>query len=224
MEQLQAGEWHNVPDHLMPLFLHHCMDRMCSRNGGGMEQLVPHVFADEDSFEAAVEFCQQCLAQWIDIRDKKDVSLPNPLMQLFFLLFPAGDPVPSALLLIVHPNCILFCSMCTREINSTHTQVAIAMHDEKKKVIYECLECRRPELRTCLMAGIVRDSRKGFVVDYDWKVNYVFSSSSVSGINEPIAVITFSLSSGQTCTLDLSLTEIDLLLQTLKQVQTSVQD
>jgi hypothetical protein len=74
------------------------------------------------------------------------------------------------------------------------------------------------------MDGIARNSRKGFVVDCDWKVNYVFSSSRLSGINEPIAVLTLLLSNNQTCTLDLSLNEMDLLIQTLKQAQTSVSD
>jgi hypothetical protein len=88
MEQLNPAEWYNnVPDDLLPLFLHHCMDRMCGRDGGAVKQLVPRVFPDEDKFEAVVELCQHSLMQWIDIRDKKEVSLsPNASCNDVFLV------------------------------------------------------------------------------------------------------------------------------------------
>ena len=73
MEQLPSV-WDHVPLSLLPLFVHHCVDRMCGRDGGKREDLIPKMFADEQALETATGVCQHSLMQWIDIRDKNDVS------------------------------------------------------------------------------------------------------------------------------------------------------
>ena len=102
--------------------------------------------------------------------------------------------------------------------------MTISMDEERRKVISESLECRRPELRSAVVAAIVRSSGKGFLLDYDWRINYIFSSSKMSNINESVAIFTFSLSTGETCALDLSLAEMDMLLLSLKEIQSLVTD
>lgn len=100
----------------------------------------------------------------------------------------------------------------------------IPVDEERRKVIYECLECRRPEMRSAVIADLIRNSGDGFLLHSDWRINYIFSSNKMSNINEPVAIFTFSLSNGTTCTLDLSVAEMDMLLQTLKETQTCLPD
>lgn len=87
MEQLPSV-WNRVPLPLLPLFLHQCMDRMCGRDGGRKEDLIPSVFPDEESLQTAAGICQQSLMQWIDIRDKNDVSFPAAGGSSFLFYLP----------------------------------------------------------------------------------------------------------------------------------------
>lgn len=108
--------------------------------------------------------------------------------------------------------------------NLNAIQMTVSKDEERRKVISDCLECRRPELRNALVSAIVRSSGQSFLLDCDWKVNYIFSSSKMSNINEPVAIFTFAMSHGDLCTLDLSLPDMDMLLLALKEIQTRVPD
>lgn len=98
------------------------------------------------------------------------------------------------------------------------------MSEETKKVVLECLECRRAELRSGLIAEIVRHADREFLLDFDWSLIYVLSSSKMSSMNEAVAVFSFSLAMQQTLSLELSLPEVEMLLQVLKEIQTCLAD
>lgn len=103
-------------------------------------------------------------------------------------------------------------------------QVMAAIGEERQKVLYECLECRRPELKSALIATIVKKSGHAFLQDCDWRVNYVLSSSKVSDIGQPVALFTFALCTQQTFSLELSLSDMDRLIHVLREAQTSITD
>ena len=98
------------------------------------------------------------------------------------------------------------------------------MSEERRRLLSECVECRRPELRTAVIASLLKKSEARLLLDSDWRITYVFSSSQMDNINEVVAVFTLSLSTPQTLVLELTLSELDMLLQVLTDARSSITD
>lgn len=206
-----AQHLHHVPVQQLPKFLHACIDQMCGREEVRHEDWVPEVFADAEAVEQAIDWCQQVLIQWIDTRDKNDVS-PLLVMQL------QANPFSSLSL------CPRLLGSCSQTTSYQMPQVTTSGDGEKDKVLYECLESRRPELKTALITSIVRKSGHAFLVDSDWKVSYVLSSSALSRIEEPIALFTFTLSTHETFSVELNVSQMDVLLKVLSEARNCFAD
>ena len=93
------------------------------------------------------------------------------------------------------------------------------MSESRRKVVSDCLESRRPELKSGIIRSVVRNSAQGFLVDTDWRISYVISSSQMEMLKEAVAVFTLTLSTAKTVVLELTLSEVDSLLSVLQEIQ-----
>lgn len=99
-----------------------------------------------------------------------------------------------------------------------------AIEEERRNVLYECLQCRRTELKSALIATIVRKSGHAFLDDCDWRVNYILSSSKLSDMGHAVALFTFRLCTQHTFSFELSLTDLDRLIHVLTEAQNKISD
>lgn len=95
--------------------------------------------------------------------------------------------------------------------------------DAKKRVISDCIKSRREEVRTGLDNLMTcHSTNPQFLVDFDWKLKYVFSSNKMSEINEPLVNLDMKLSNGTVQSIEMDRKEVNQLLNTLKQAKESM--
>ena len=95
--------------------------------------------------------------------------------------------------------------------------------DGKMEVVANCITHRKEEVRNGLDNLMTCHSvNPPFLTGYDWKLNYVFSSSKMSDMNEPLVKLDMKCSDGRVESVEMNSDDIKQLLTNLKQARESL--
>lgn len=98
-----------------------------------------------------------------------------------------------------------------------NTQDSTSVTDEKTRIVNECIKSRREEVRAGLDNLMTCHSiDPPFLTDFDWRVNFVFSSNRMVDMNEPLVQLDLKLSHGSVQRIEMNGKEVTLLLKELK--------
>lgn len=94
----------------------------------------------------------------------------------------------------------------------------------KTRIVNECIKNRREEVRTGLDNLMTCHSiDPPFLTDFDWRLNYVFTSNKMADMNEPLVKLDMKLSHGSVQSIEMDGREITLLLNQLKSAREEIQ-
>ncbi len=97
--------------------------------------------------------------------------------------------------------------------------------EEVQKIIYECLEVRRAELRKALIHNTIAFNNP-MLKDFYWKLNVVLSSDKMTQINEPLINLDLNINEPKNgvqtqniVSLEMNREELSQVIKTLEEAQ-----
>ena len=101
-------------------------------------------------------------------------------------------------------------------------QIVIKISDEKQKIVLDCMDVRKVELRNGIINQILKHSSHRVLQDFDWEVNVVLSSNKLVNINQSLVTLNLKLLANgieEVVSLELDSDELDKIIDALEEAK-----
>jgi hypothetical protein len=107
------------------------------------------------------------------------------------------------------------------------SEINAEISEDKRKIVYECLEVRKGEIRSGIIDEIVRTSNTRPVLGYDWQLKMVLSSDKMANLNEYLVNLDINVQKGndsesEVISLELNKEELNKFIEALEEAKSAL--